>query len=334
MASSEAQTMLAVYAAKGDNENPLAGLTVGQRPLPKVPEGWLRVKIEAATVNWHDVFTLKGVGMHGLTFPIILGCEGVGTLEDGSRVVIYPVMISPGYIGDETKDEKRNVLSEIRDGTLAEYVAVPPANLLPLPKEIDPVSGSVLGIAWLTAYRMLFTKSGMRPGQTMLVQGSSGGVTTALIQLGVAAGMRVWATGRTAEKRKLAESLGAEKTFDAGETLPTQVDAVFDTSGTVTWKHSVASVKTGGTIVVCGGHGGFELPTDAFRLLVDQLSIHGVYAGTLDEFRDLISFVAARKIKPCIGKILPLSEGFEAVKSVHEGRTQGKVVLTTGDIAV
>ncbi|UKZ80013.1 hypothetical protein TrVFT333_007777 [Trichoderma virens FT-333] len=334
MVSSEAKTMLAVYAANGDAENPLAGLKVGQVPLPKVPEGWLRVKVEAATVNWHDVFTLKGIGHHSLTFPIVLGCEGVGTLEDGSRVILYPVMISPGYIGDETKDEKRNVFSELVDGTLAEYVAVPPANILPLPEEIDSVSGAVLGIAWLTAYRMLFTKSGMRPGQTMLVQGSSGGVTTALIQLGVAAGMRVWTTGRSAEKRKLAESLGAERTFEAGEKLPTLVDAVFDTSGTATWKHTVASVKTGGTIVVCGGHSGFELPTDAFRLLVDQLSIHGVYAGTLDEFRDLISFVAAKKIKPCVGNVLPLSEAVEAFKSIHEGKTQGKVVLTVGDVAV
>ncbi|UKZ54235.1 hypothetical protein TrVGV298_008042 [Trichoderma virens] len=308
MVSSETKTMLAVYAANGDAENPLAGLKVGQVPLPKVPEGWLRVKVEAATVNWHDVFTLKGIGHHSLTFPIVLGCEGVGTLEDGSRVILYPVMISPGYIGDETKDEKRNVFSELVDGTLAEYVAVPPANILPLPKEIDSVSGAVLGIAWLTAYRMLFTKSGLRPGQTMLVQGSSGGVTTALIQLGVAAGMRVWTTGRSAEKRKLAESLGAERTFEAGEKLPTLVDAVFDTSGTATWKHTVASVKTGG--------------------------IHGVYAGTLDEFRDLISFVAAKKIKPCVGNVLPLSEAVEAVKSIHEGRTQGKVVLTVGDVAV
>ncbi|KAL7942693.1 NAD(P)-binding protein [Trichoderma barbatum] len=335
MASSKATTMLAVYGAHGDTENPLAGIKVGQVPLPKVPEGWLRVKIEAATVNWHDIFTLKGISMHPpVPFPIILGCEGVGTLEDGSRVIIYPVMISPGYIGDETKDAKRNVFSEIVDGTLAEYVAVPPANILPLPKEIDSVSGAVLGIAWLTAYRMLFTKSALRPGQTMLVQGSSGGVTTALIQLGVAAGMRVWATGRTAEKRKLAESLGAEKTFDAGETLPAQADAVFDTSGTVTWKHSIASVKAGGTVVVCGGHSGFELPTDAFRLLVDQISIHGVYAGTLDEFRDLISFVAAKKIKPCVGKTLPLTDGAEAIRLIHEGKTEGKTVLTVGDVAV
>ncbi|KAK1249533.1 hypothetical protein MKX07_003049 [Trichoderma sp. CBMAI-0711] len=332
--ASEAKSMLAVYAEKRDVDNPLTGLTVGQLPTPRIPEYWVRVKIEAATVNYHDVFTLKGIGHHPITFPRILGCEGVGTLDDGSRAVIYPVMISPGYIGDETKDAKRNVFSELVDGTMAEYVAVPRANILLLPKQIDPVSGAVLGIAWLTAYRMLFTKSGLRPGQTMLVQGSSGGVSTALIQLGAAAGMRVFTTGRSPEKRKLAGSLGAERTFESGETLPEQVDAVFDTSGAATWKHSVASVKTGGTIVICGGHSGFELPTDSFRLIADQLSIHGVYAGTIDEFRSLVSFVAAKNIKPCIGKVLPLSEGAEAIRLVSEGKTHGKVVLTVGDVAV
>ncbi|KAM0253625.1 hypothetical protein ACHAQJ_007200 [Trichoderma viride] len=334
MASSEEKpkTMLAVYAASGNDENPLAGLKVGQVPLPSPPEGWVRVKLLASAVNYHDVFTLKGFGTHLITFPRIIGCEGVGTLEDGSRVIIYPVMNAPNYIGDETLDPDRHVISEVTEGTLSEYFIAPASNVLPLPDAIDPVSGAVLGIAWLTAYRMLFTKSGLRAGQTMLVQGSSGGVSTALIQLGAAAGMRVWATGRTAEKRQLAQSLGAERTFEPGQQLPTQADAVFDTSGTMTWKHSVASVKAGGTIVNCGGHGGFELPTDSFRLFVDQLSIHGVYAGSLREFKDLISFVAAKGIKPCVGKVIPLSQGEEAVRLVYEGKTHGKMVLTVGNV--
>jgi NADPH:quinone reductase-like Zn-dependent oxidoreductase len=288
----------------------------------------------ASSVNYHDVFTLKGVGVHPITLPRIIGCEGVGMLEDGSRVVVYPFMTTPDYIGDETLDPGRHALSELTEGTLAEYFIVPSKNIVPLPAAIDVTSGAVLGISWLTAYRMLFTKSRLRAGQTMLVQGSSGGVSTALIQLGAAAGIRVWTTGRTAEKRQLAQSLGAEQTFEPGEQLPAQVDAVFDTSGAVTWKHTMASVKVGGTIVTCGGHGGFELPTDSFRLIVDSLSIHGVYAGSFQEFKDLISFVAAKGIKPCIGKIFPLSQGSEAVKLVIEGKTLGKVVLTASGEAL
>lgn len=324
------KTMLAVYATSGNDETPLAGLKVGQVPLPTPPEGWVRVKLLAASANYHDIFTLKGFGVHPIKFPRIIGCEGVGMLEDGSKVVVYPFMTTPDYIGDETIDPGRHALSELTEGTLAEYFIIPAKNVVPLPTGMDVTSGAVLGIAWLTAYRMLFTKSGLRAGQTMLVQGSSGGVSTALIQLGAAAGMRVWATGRTAEKRQLAQSLGAEKTFEPGENLPAQVDAVFDTSGAVTWKHSMASVKAGGTIVSCGGHGGFELPTDSMRLFVDSLSIHGVYAGSFQEFKDLISVVAAKGIKPHIGNILPLSQGEEALRLLVEGKTQGKVVLTAG----
>ncbi|KAL7924572.1 hypothetical protein ACQKWADRAFT_286998 [Trichoderma austrokoningii] len=332
MASSEEKlkSMLAVYATSGNDKTPLNGLKVGQVPLPTPPEGWVRVKLLASSVNYHDIFTLKGVGVHPIKFPRIIGCEGVGMLEDGSRVVVYPFMSVPDYIGDETLDPGRHALSELTEGTLAEYFIVPAKNILPLPSAIDVISGAVLGIAWLTAYRMLFTKSGLRAGQTMLVQGSSGGVSTALIQLGSAAGMRVWATGRTVEKRQLAQSLGAEKTFEPGEQLPTQVDAVFDTSGAATWRHSMASVKAGGTVVSCGAHSGSELPTDSLRLFVDSLSIHGVYAGSFHEFKDLISYVAEKDIKPCIGRVFPLSQGEEAVRLVFKGKTLGKVVLTAG----
>ncbi|KAK5991664.1 putative zinc-type alcohol dehydrogenase-like protein YogA [Cladobotryum mycophilum] len=327
----EPKTMLAVYCVSGDLEKPLTGLKVGRVPLPPIPEGWVRVKMSAAAINYHDIFTLRGIGWHPVVYPRILGCEGCGTLDDGTNVILYPVMNDLDYMGDETLDPKRHVFHEITDGTLAEYVVAPVRNVLPLSEDLDPITGSVLGIAWLTAYRMLFTKAAVRAGQTILVQGSSGGVTTALIQLGSAAGVRVWCTGRTAEKRHLAETLGAEKTFEPGETLPRKVDAVFDTSGAATWNHSLDSVKAGGSLVTCGGHGGFDLSMDGLRLVADQISIHGVFAGSLAEFKDLISFVIARGIKPQIGKVLPLSEGEEGLRLVHEGSTNGKVVLTLGN---
>lgn len=169
----------------------------------------MRVKLVASSVNYHDVFTLKGFGVHPIKFPRIIGCEGVGMLEDGSKVNVYPFMTVTDYISDETLDPGRHALSELTEGTLTEYFIAPVKNLLPLPSAVDVTSGVLLGISWLTSYRMLFTKSGLRAGQTMLAQGSSGGVSTALIQLGAAAGMCVWATGRT-----------AEKTFEPGEQLP------------------------------------------------------------------------------------------------------------------
>ncbi|RFU29004.1 hypothetical protein B7463_g7343, partial [Scytalidium lignicola] len=324
----EKQTMLAVYATRGDFDNPLSALSVGTQPVPDVPEGWVKVKISAAGVNFHDIFTLRGVGPHPLTFPRILGCEGCGTLEDGTEVILYPVMGDQDYRGDETLDPKRHVFQEIANGTLAEYVIAPTRNVIPRPKDLPVNTAAVLGISWLTAYRMLCTKSGLRPGQSMLVQGCSGGVPTALIQLGVAVGMRVWCTGRTEEKRKLAESLGAEKTFPPSHKLPELADAVFDIAGQATWEHSIASVKTGGCVITCGGHGGFTVFTDLGRVFMEQITIKGVYAGTLQEFKDLMSLVVKKKIVPRIGHVFPLTEGEKAFRLIYEGSTDGKIVLT------
>ncbi|KAB8211764.1 hypothetical protein BDV34DRAFT_218978 [Aspergillus parasiticus] len=326
--SDEQKTMLAVSATAANVENPLSGLKVHRVPLPSVPEGWVRVRMSAAAINYHDIFTLQGIATHPLKFPRILGCEGCGSLEDGTPVILYPVMSDPDYLGDETLDPGRHVFHEITEGTLAEYVIAPSRNVLPRPSDLDATHGAVLGISWLTAYRMIFTKSGLRPGQTMLVQGSSGGVSTALIQLGASAGMRVWCTGRSADKRDLAVKLGAQRTFAPGEPLPSQVDAVFDTSGAATWEHSLASVKPGGSIITCGAHGGFKISMDLLRIFNDQISIHGVYAGTLKEFKDLIQFVVSKKISPMVGAVVPLSDAHRAMKDILEGQTSGKTVLT------
>lgn len=323
----EEKSMIAIYASGADAQNPLSMLKATRVPLPPVPPGWVRVKVTAAAINYHDIYTLQGVATHPLTYPRILGCECSGCLEDGTPVILYPVMGNAEYIGDETLDPERHVFHEITDGTLAEYVVAPRRNVLERPVTLDAVSGAVLGISWLTAYRMLFTKSQIQPGQLILVQGSSGGVSTALIQLGSAAGIRVWTTGRSTDKRKLATKLGAERTFAPGETLPRPVDAVFDTSGEPTWAHSMACVKPGGSIVTCGARGGFRASVDLLRVFNEQISIHGVYAGTLHEFRNLIDLVTAKRILPAIGEVAPVSKVKEAMMAVWEGRTMGKSVI-------
>ena len=321
-------TMTAVYVDKGNIDDPISAIKTAPRLQPTPQEGWVRVKMLAVGLNYHDIFTMRGLGMRTPKFPLILGCEGAGVLDDGTEVLLYPAMGNPNFKGDETLDPDRHVLSEQTDGTLAEYVNVPLRNVVPKPKGLETISAAVLGIAWLTAYRMLFTKSGLRAGQTVLVQGSSGGVSTALIQMGSAAGMRVWCTGRTQEKRGLGLRLGAERAFESGEELEEKVDAVFDTSGEVTWEHSVNSVKAGGTVVTCGGHSGSSIPLNIQKVFVEQLSIRGSYLGTLQEFKDLISFVVAKTIVPHVGLVLPLSEADVGFRAMLEGKTAGKIVVT------
>jgi NADPH:quinone reductase-like Zn-dependent oxidoreductase len=188
--------------------------------------------------------------------------------------------------------------------------------------------GAVMGTAWLTAYRMLFTKSGLQPGQTMLVQGASGGVSTALVQLGRAAGMTVWVTGRSDEKRAVAERLGAHATFPTGERLPARVDAVFETVGEATWSHSMRSLKPGGIIVVSGSTSGPNPGADLQRLFFLQMRVVGSTMGTRDELANLLSFVANAGIKPEIGLELPMERAAEGFQAMLDGDTAGKIVFT------
>jgi NADPH:quinone reductase-like Zn-dependent oxidoreductase len=321
-------TMRAVWASKGNPENPLASLRNDIVKVPDVPEGLVKVKMVAVGLNYHDIFTLRGFGMFKLTFPLILGNEGAGTLEDGTEVIIFPVMGNPQYKGDGTLDPERHVLGELTQGALAEYVVVPERNIVKKPKNMSWETASVLGIAWLTAYRMLFTRSGLRRGQTMLVQGSTGGVATALIQLGCAAGMTVWTTGRTEEKRALALKLGAHRAFASGEELPEKVQAVFDMSGEQTLKHSMESLGTGGTLVCCGLHSGRQfVEVDIKKLFIQGINIHGTYAGNREDFDGLIKFVSEKGIVPHVGEILPLDRAEDGFRMIMEGTVQGKVVI-------
>jgi NADPH:quinone reductase-like Zn-dependent oxidoreductase len=320
--------MFAVYAAEPNADAPLDSLTVGERPDPEVPDGWVKVKVTAASLNMHDLWTLRGVGIKPDQFPMILGCDGAGTLEDGTEVVLHSIIGDPTWSGDETLDPKRTLLTEKHQGAMADHIVVPARNAVPKPAGITASQAAVMGTAWLTAYRMLFTKSGLQPGQTMLVQGASGGVSTALVQLGRAAGMTVWVTGRTEEKRNLAEKLGAHAVFESGARLPGKVDAVFESVGEATWKHSMRALRPGGVIVCCGSTSGPNPGADLQRLFFLQLSVIGSTMGTRQELADLLSFVANAGITPEIGLELPLEQAAEGFRAMLDGDTAGKIVFT------
>ena len=244
-------------------------------------------------------------------------------------MVIHGVVPSPGWVGDETLDPKRTLLSEKHQGTMAEQVAVPERNVLPKPEALSFAEAACLGTAWLTAYRMLFVKSGLRPGQTMLVQGASGGVATALTALGSNAGIRVWVTGSSEEKRAVAEAQGADATFEPGARLPERVDAVFETVGGATWSHSLKSLRPGGTVVVAGATSGDADRGELQRLFFLQLNVVGSTMGTRDEFADMLGYLEREGIKPRIGTELALSDAAEGVKAMVDGQTAGKIVFTT-----
>jgi NADPH:quinone reductase-like Zn-dependent oxidoreductase len=321
--------MLAVYAKSINPEDPLSGLEVGERPEPEVPAGWTTVTVKAAFLNHHDLWSLRGVGLPEDRLPMILGCDAAGIDEDGNEVIVHAVLTDDSWRGDETLDPKRSLLSERFQGALAEKVAVPRRNLIPKPPEVSFEHAACLPTAWLTAYRMLFTRGQITPGMTVLVQGAAGGVATALTVLGAAAGVRIWVTSRSAEKRQQALELGAEQAFESGERLPERVDAVMETVGQATWKHSIRSLKPGGKLVVSGATSGEAPPAELTRVFFLQLSVIGSTMGTREELERLTRFCLEREIRPIIDASLPLSDARQGFQALLEGNVLGKVVFTT-----
>ena len=320
--------MLAVYAEGLNRDDPLRGLRVGERPEPEVPDGWTVVTVKAASLNHHDLWSLRGVGLKEELLPMILGCDAAGLDPEGREVLVHAVISTPDWRGDETLDPQRSLLSERYQGTLAERVAVPRRNVLPKPSRLSFEEAACLPTAWLTAYRMLFTRGDIDPGMTVLVQGAGGGVATAAIVLASAAGARVWVTARSEEKRRQALAVGAADVFESGARLPERVDIVIETVGEATWAHSVRSLKPGGTIVTSGATTGQSPPAELGRIFFLQLSVIGSTMGTRDELERLIRFCIEREIRPVIDRTLPLDQARDGFAALLDGSVIGKIVFT------
>src|SRR6476659_4017829 len=301
--------MFAVYAQSFSSDDPLSGLVVGERPDPVAPDGWTTIDVKAASLNHHDLWSLRGVGLKEDALPMILGCDAAGLDEDGNEVVVHAVVSDPSWTGDETLDPKRSLLSERYQGTFADTVVVPRRNVVPKPASLSFEEAACLPTAWLTAYRMLYTQGGLKPGDSVLVQGAGGGVATALIALARAGGLRVWATSRDEGKRGRALELGAHEVFESGTRLPGKVDAVMETVGRATWSHSVKSLRPGGTLVVSGTTSGPNPDNAALtRVFFLQLRVIGSPMGTRTELASLTELLDVSGVRPVIDRVLPMEQ--------------------------
>ncbi|MEI7549008.1 MAG: zinc-binding dehydrogenase [Actinomycetes bacterium] len=318
--------MKAIYAARASMEDPISALEVGELASPEIPEGWVRVRIKSASLNHHDLWSLKGVGLPGDRLPMILGCDGAGVTDDGREVLLHSVINDPSWTGSETLDPKRSLLSEKFPGTLAEYVYVPAQNLLPKPAYLSWDEAGSLSTAWLTAFSML-RKAGLAPGEKVLIQGAGGGLSTALILLAKAQGLVVWVTSRSAEKRARATSLGADGVFESGERLPDRVDAVMESVGAATWQHSVRALRPGGAIVISGATSGDASPAELTRIFFLQLRVLGSTMGSISEFREMLDLMEAKKITPVIDSTYDSADAPKAFARMNDGELFGKVVI-------
>lgn len=321
--------MFGVYVQSFDRDDPLSGLVVGDVPEQETPGDWVRVHVRAASLNHHDLWSLQGVGLAEDQLPMVLGCDAAGVDEDGNEVLVHAVVSDPAWMGDETLDPKRALLSERHPGTFAEVVRVPSRNVVAKPEGLGLEEAACLPTAWLTAYRMLFAQSGLRPGDSVLVQGAGGGVATALVVLARAAGMRVFVTSRDEDKRRRAEEIGAHEALETGARLPRRVDAVMETVGAATWSHSIKSLRPGGTVVVAGATSGFTPDSGELnRIFFLQLRVQGSTMGTRDELRQLAEFMAVTGVRPLIDRSLPMDQARDGFAALAAGEVFGKVVLT------
>jgi NADPH:quinone reductase-like Zn-dependent oxidoreductase len=321
--------MFAVYAEGFSTEDPLSGLVVGERPDPVAPDGWTTVTVKAASLNHHDLWSLRGVGLREEALPMTLGCDAAGYDEDGNEVVVHAVISDPSWRGDETFDPKRSLLSERYQGTFADRVAVPKVNVVPKPASLSFEEAACLPTAWLTAYRMLFGRGDLKAGDTVLVQGAGGGVATALIALARAGGLRVFATSRDDEKRAKALGLGAHDVFEPGARLPVKVDAVMETVGRATWSHSIRALRPGGRIVISGTTSGPQLDdAELTRIFFLQLSVIGSTMGTRDELASLVAMLDATGTRPLIDRTLPMEKAGDGFAAMAGGDVFGKIVFT------
>jgi NADPH:quinone reductase-like Zn-dependent oxidoreductase len=311
--------MRAAFASAIDPSEPLSGLTVGELPLT-VPDGWVPVDVRAASLNHHDIWSLRGVGLPADRLPMILGCDAAGVDPDGNEVVVYPV------VEDKADPRGFSLFSERYPGTLSERLAAPRANLIPKPAGVSFAEAACLPTAWLTAYHMLVTRGRVAEAGAVLVQGAGGGVSTAAVAIATALGKRVYATSRDPGKRERIEELGATA-VEPGARLPERVDLVIESVGAATFDHSMKCSAPGARIVVCGATAGHRAEVDLRRVFAMQLEILGSSMGTPDELAALLDLVASGKVRPVIDSTYRLAAADEAFARLAGGTVFGKIVI-------
>lgn len=330
-----------------------AGVSVFDVAKPVQHAGHCVVKMHAASVNRVDLYMRdSGAGItHSL--PQIMGVDGVGEIVAhapgssfslGDRVVLYPYVFCGAcrycLAGDQPLCESASIFGEHRDGTFSEYVSAPEASLIRLSAQTDIDGAAALGVAYLTAWRMVFGKVDLTPGATVLVQGAGGGVSFAAAQLAAMAGYRVIVTTTGSAKLKALSAEGLEVVDYAKEssghtvlalTGGVGVDLVIDNVGDKTWGQSLRSLRRGGHLVTCGATTGAHPSADIQRLFVRQLNVHGSTMGSIGEFRQLLACFETGRFTPRIDSIYPLTRTKEALHRLEQPDRLGKVLIRMTD---
>ena len=312
--------MRAAFASAAKPDDPLSALTVGELPETDRPAGWVTVEVRASSLNHHEIWSLRGVGLRSDRLPMVLGCDAAGVDPAGNEVVVYAV------VPDDTDPRGLSLLSERYPGTLADRVSVPAENVIGKPAGLSFLDAACLPTAWLTAFHMLTTRGRVAEAEAVLVQGAGGGVSTAAVVLARALGKRVYVTSREAWKRERVADLGATA-VEPGARLPERVDVVIESVGAPTFDHSLKSAKPGARIVVCGATGGHQATVDLRRVFAMRLEILGATMGTAAELAALLDLMVAENIRPVIDSTYGFTAVGDAFARLASGDVFGKVAV-------
>jgi alcohol dehydrogenase len=318
-------------------------LRFGEFPEPALEPGQVRVLVRACSLNYHDVFTRRGMPGIKVPMPMILGCDCAGEVLElgpdvagwrlGARVLVDPVeRLANGrfrFIGD-------NAL-----GAYAESVVVGVGQLLPLPETVSFEAASCLPVAYGTSHRMLRTRGDLRAGETLLILGASGGVGTSCLMLAKRLGAYVIAAAGSPEKCQRLKDLGADETIDynqvdfagycrertGGLLAGGGYDMVVNFTGGDTWAPSLRCVKRGGRLLTCGATAGFDPPTDLRYIWTGELDVRGSNGWRREDLGALIAMVSSGRLDPVIDRVVPLDQGIEAHRAMEERNFFGKIVI-------
>jgi NADPH:quinone reductase-like Zn-dependent oxidoreductase len=292
-------------------------------PDPEPGPGEVLVELRAASLNRLDLWIRKG--LPSVPKPRILGADGAG-LVDGRRVLINP--------GIEHGD-RITVIGEHMDGTHAELIAVPESNVYPIPDGMTFEEAAAFPLVYVTAYRMLVTRAGLREGEWVLVWGVGGGVGTAASSIARALGARTIVTSSSDEKLAAVEA-DAKVNHESGDVVEAVkeatggagADVVVEHVGEATWQRSLQAARTGGRIAVCGATSGPNPPAALHRIWWKQLTVLGSTMGTKEDFEAVYDLVASGQVRPIVDEVFPLAEARAAHERMEAGENLGKIVLS------
>ena len=323
----------------------LAGFQLTERPTPAPGPGQALIRLRAAALNHRDLWASRG--WKAGRAPVIMGSDGAGVVEalgpgaagppPGSEVIVNP---SLDWEEGPAPDHDYRCLGDPTDGTLAEFVVVPAGNVHPKPPHLSWTEAAALPLSFLTAWRALFPVGRLAAGERLAITGIGGGTALAALTLARAAGAKVAVTSRDAAKRRKAEALGADLSYESSDPWAAALradnggrgaDLVLETVGAPTWAQSFAALERGGRLVTYGSTGGDEVTLELVPLFLGWRSVLGTTMGSARDFAAMLDYVNRHRLAPVIDRVFPLAEGVEALTHLDWAGQFGKVVVEIAD---